>query len=95
MRKLLIVLLVLTCMLGLTSCVLFPQYLPTAENAFYGLYPKDQVLDIEKGAREIEIPSVIADKYEVEYDVVWKSSDPEIARIDKREEGVFVLLTYP
>lgn len=93
MRKLLIVLLILTCMLGLTACLHFPQYLPSAEKAFYGLYPKDQVLDIEEGAREIEIPSVIVDKYDVEYDVVWKSSDSELARIEKREEGVFVLLT--
>lgn len=92
MRKLLIVLLVLTCVLGLTACLRLPQYLPCAEDAFYEAYPKNTVINIEKGTTEITLFSTITDKYGAEYDVAWRSSDDELAMIEEREEGVFALL---
>ena len=93
MRKLLIVLLVLTYMLGLAGCSLkLPQHLPCAEDAFYELYPKDTVININETEKELSLISVVTDKYDMDYAVTWKSSDEELAEIEKREEGVFVLL---
>lgn len=93
MRKLLIVLLVLTCMLGLVGCTLkLPQHLPCAEDAFYELYPKDTVININEEETELSLISVVIDEYDMDYDVTWKSNDTELAEIVEREEGVFALL---
>ena len=92
MRKLLIPLLVLVCVLGFTACLRLPQHLPSAEAAFYKAYPMDTVIELDGECREISLISNVVDKYKSKYDVKWQSSNTDIAQIDNREDGVFVLL---
>ena len=93
MKKLLIILLVIVCVLGFTACLRLPQHLPSAEAAFYELYPKDTAVDIANDCERIELISTVVDKYKAEYDVNWSSSDDDIATISASEDGVVVILT--